>query len=326
MIVGDGNSEGVIAKLSRVVERLNQDLNLVIRTVIEVQDTVKQLEATNHSMSPQLSPIKAGLKQCMDQVAEFAGAQTKMKQSVESSQNDIKSLSEKVNDVTQSLPQLKTQVDALGDKISQVETNSENNFQSLSKKVDDDISPDLQNLQTKVESIDQVLNPTRSTPTNQLLDSSIEEKPAPKATENADVHLNKEQDNSLLKELRDLIDSFLEEVQSSTQPIQRLSRSRSRSYSSGSEYKSFQSQISMESSSQAGARDSAVFSIASPISSEADFDVLKSPTAANVPGIASTSTPLYNKHDSYHSGDKDHFFKFLTKIRTFISDKLVECQ
>ena len=323
MIVGDGNSEDVIAKLSRVVERLNQDLNLVIRTVIEVQDTVKQLEATNHSMSPQLSPIKAGLKQCMNQVAEFAGVQTEMKQSVESSQNDIKFLSEKVNDITQSLPELKTQVDALGDKISQVETNSENNFQSLSKKVDDDISPDLQNLQTKVESIDQVLNPTRSTPTNQSLDSnSIEEEPAPKATENADVHLNKEQDNSLLKELRDLIDSFLEEVQSSTQPIQRLSRSRSHSYSSDSEYKSFQSQISMESSSQAGARDSAVFSI----SSEADFDVLKSPTAANVPGIPSTSTPLYNKHDSYHSGDNEHFFKFLTKIRTFISDKLVECQ
>ena len=323
MIVGDGNSEDVIAKLSRVVERLNQDLNLVIRTVIEVQDTVKQLEATNHSMSPQLSPIKAGLKQCMDQVAKFAGAQTEMKQSVESSQNDIKSLSEKVNDITQSLPELKTQVDALGDKISQVETNSENNLQSLSKKVDDDISPDLQNLQAKVESIDQVLKPIRSIPTNQLLDSSIEEEPAPKATENADVRLNKEQDNSLLKELRDLIDSFLEEVQSSTQPIQRLSRSRSRSYSLGSEYKSFQSQISMESSSQAGARDSAVFSI----SSEADFDVLKSPTAANVPGIPSTSTPLYNKHDSYHtSGDNDHFLKFLTKIRTFISDKLRECQ
>ena len=308
MIVGRGNSEEVIEKLSRVVERLNQDLNHVIRTINEVQDTVKQLEATNHSMSPQLSPIKAGLEQCMDQVAEFAGAQTEMKQSVESSQNDIKFLSEKVNDITQSFPELKTQVDALGDKISQVETNSENNFQSLSKKVDD------------------VLNPIRSTPTNQLLDSSIEEEPAPKATENIDVHFNIEQYKSLLKELRDLLDSFLEEVQSSTQPIQRLSRTRSRSDSSESDYKSFQSQISMDGSSQAGARDSAVFSIASPNSSETFFDVLKSPTATNVPGIASTSTPLYSKHDSYHSGEKDHFLKFLTKIHKFISDKLLECQ
>ena len=318
MIAGHGNSEDVIEKLSRVVERLNHDLNRVIRTVIEVQDTVKQLEVTNRSMSPQLSPIKAGLKQCMDQVAEFAGAQIEMKQSVESSQNDIKSLSEKVNDITQSLPELKTQVDALGDKISLIETNSENNFQSLSKKVDDGISPDLQNLQAKFESIDQVLNPIQSTPTNLLLDSSIEEEPAPKATENPDVDLNIAQDNSLLKELRDLIDSFLEEVQSSTQPTQRLSRTRSRSYNSDSDYKSFQSQISMEDSSQSGARDSAVFSI----SSDTVFDVLKSPTAADVPGIASTSTPFY-KYDSYHSSEKDHFFKFLTKIRKFITDKLL---
>lgn len=322
MIAGHGNSEEVIEKLSRVVERLNHDLNCVIRTVIEVQDTVKQLEVTNHSMSPQLSPIKASLKQCMDQVAEFAGAQIEMKQSVESSQNDIKSLSEKVNDITQSLPELKTQVGALGHKINQVETNSENNFQSLSKKVDDGISPDLQNLQAKFESIDQVLNPIRSTPTNQLLDNSIEEKPAPKATENADVHLNIAQENSLLKELRDLIDSFLEEVQSSTQTIQRLSRTRSRSYNSDSDYKSFQSQISMEDSSQAGARDSAVFSIASSISSETVFDVLKSPTAADVSGIASTSTPFY-KQDSYQSHEKDHFLKFLTKIRKFITDKTI---
>lgn len=309
MVGGHASAENVIKELSCVVKRLNCELTSVVTSVFEVKDKIKKLEDTDHSMSPRLSPIKADLKRCFDEVAKLTADQMEMRQSMESSHNDIQSLSEKMGDITQSLPNIsnmQSQVSALENKISLLQTNSENKFQSLLNKIDE--------LQTKVESIDQVQ--TWSTPSNQLVNNSIEEEPASNVGENAG-DLNMARDYALLTELRDLIDSYLEEVQ----PLQRqpsYQRTRSRSYSSDSDYKSLQSQSSFEHSSiHTTEQDNAVFP-ASPSSSRTGFELPQSPTAADAPG--STSTPFY-KHHSYHN-EIDKLRYFLKEIRRIITDKL----
>ena len=194
---------------------------------------------------------------------------------METSHNDIQSLSEKMGDITQSLPNIsmQTQVSVLENKISLLQTDSENKFRSLSKKID--------KLQTKVESIDQV--PIWSTPSNQLVNNSIEEEPASNVGENAG-DLNMARDYPLLMELRDLIDSYLEKVK----PLQRqpsYQRTCSRSYSSDSYYNSLQSQSSFEySSMHITEQDNAVFP-ASPSSFWTGFELPQSPTAADAPAV-----------------------------------------
>ena len=72
-------------------------------------------------MSPQLSPIKADLKRCFNEVAKLTADQ-------------MESLSEKMGDIIQSLPNIsnmQAQVSKLEEKISLLQTDSENKFQSL---------------------------------------------------------------------------------------------------------------------------------------------------------------------------------------------------
>ena len=310
MVGGHASAENVIKELSCVVKRLNRELSHVVTSVVEVKDKIKKLEDTDRSMSPQLSPIKADLKRCFDEVAKLTADQMEIRQSMETSHNDIQSLSEKMGDLTQSLPNIsnmQAQVSALENKINLLQTDSENKFQSLSKKIDE--------LQTKVESIDQV--PIWSTPSNQLVNNSIEEEPASNVGENA-RDLNMARDYPLLMELRDLIDSYLEEVK----PLQRqpsYQKTRSRSYSSDSDYKSLQSQSSFEySSMHITEQDNAVFP-ASPSSFRTGFELPLSPIAADAPGSASTP---FSKHHSYHNEkDKLHFLK---EIRKIIADKLLD--